>query len=44
MLFGLTQPLKEGEFIDVTLHFKNGNNEQFKAPVKKVMAGMKHKM
>lgn len=44
MLFGLTQPLKEGEFIDVTLNFKNGNKEQFKAPVKKVMAGMTHKI
>ncbi len=44
MLFELTQPLKEEEFIDVTLNFKNGDKEQFKAPVKKVMAGMKHKM
>jgi hypothetical protein len=44
MLFELTGPLKEKEFIDVTLNFKNGDKEQFKAPVKKVMAGMKHKM
>lgn len=44
MLFDLTQPLKESDFIDVTLHFQNGDKEQFKAPVKKVMAGMKHKM
>ncbi|MGR6859116.1 copper chaperone PCu(A)C [Aliivibrio salmonicida] len=44
MLFELTQPLKEEEFIDVTLNFKNGDKEQFKAPVKKVMAGIKHKM
>lgn len=43
MLLDLTQPLKEKEFIDVTLNFKNGDREQFKAPVKKVMAGMKHK-
>ena len=43
MLLDLTQPLKEKEFIDVTLNFKNGDKEQFKAPVKKVMAGMKHK-
>jgi hypothetical protein len=44
MLFELTGPLKEEEFIDVTLNFANGDKEQFKAPVKKVMAGMKHKM
>jgi hypothetical protein len=35
MLFDLTQPLTEDEFIDVTLNFKNGDKEQFKAPVKK---------
>ncbi|MGR6838957.1 copper chaperone PCu(A)C [Aliivibrio wodanis] len=44
MLFGLTQPLKEEEFINVTLNFKNGDKEQFKAPIKKVISGMKHKM
>ncbi|CED57538.1 putative exported protein [Aliivibrio wodanis] len=44
MLFGLTLPLKEEEFINVTLNFKNGDKEQFKAPIKKVISGMKHKM
>ncbi|MCP3699623.1 MAG: copper chaperone PCu(A)C [Aliivibrio sp.] len=44
MLFELTGPLKEEEFIDVNLNFANGDKEVFKAPVKKVMAGMKHKM
>ncbi|MUJ24011.1 copper chaperone PCu(A)C [Aliivibrio fischeri] len=44
MLFELTGPLKEEEFIDVSLNFANGDKEIFKAPVKKVMAGMKHKM
>ncbi|KAB2825840.1 copper chaperone PCu(A)C [Aliivibrio finisterrensis] len=44
MLFELTGSLKEEEFIDVNLNFANGDKEVFKAPVKKVMAGMKHKM
>ena len=44
MLFNLAQPLKESDFIDVTLNFADGDKEVFKAPVKKVMAGMKHKM
>ncbi len=41
MLFNLTQPLKEGEKIDVQVTFKNGEELIFTAPIKKVMSGMK---
>ncbi|MDA0127991.1 copper chaperone PCu(A)C [Vibrio sp. MarTm2] len=42
MLFDLTQPLVEGEAIDVQITFANGQEQTFNAPIKKVMSGMKH--
>ncbi|WGV98477.1 copper chaperone PCu(A)C [Vibrio sp. YMD68] len=42
MLFDLKAPLIEGEAIEVNLTFKNGEQQVFTAPVKKVMSGMKH--
>ncbi|MDV6252012.1 copper chaperone PCu(A)C [Vibrio sp. EA2] len=42
MLFNLTQPLQEGDEITVTVTFDNGLKQSFNAPVKKVMAMMKH--
>jgi hypothetical protein len=42
MLFDLTQPLKEGDEIEVTVTFDNSLKQSFKAPVKKAMAMMKH--
>ncbi|MHC3995630.1 copper chaperone PCu(A)C [Thiomicrolovo sp. ZZH C-3] len=39
MLIGLTQKLKAGETVTVTLNFSNGESVTLKAPVKKV-AGM----
>ncbi|WP_165313284.1 copper chaperone PCu(A)C [Vibrio ziniensis] len=41
MLFNLPKPLSEGEEINVQVTFKNGEQLKFKAPVKKVMNGMK---
>lgn len=41
MLFDLQQSFNPGEEIDVTLNFANGESKTLKAPVKKVMAGMK---
>ncbi|MGR5068316.1 MULTISPECIES: copper chaperone PCu(A)C [Vibrio] len=41
MLFDLTKPLNEGDEIEVTVTYDNGQKQSFKAPVKKVMAGMK---
>ncbi len=41
MLFDLKRQLADGEHIMVTVTFKNGETQTFKAPVKKVMAGMK---
>lgn len=40
MLIGLKHPLKEGETVDVTLNFSNGESMKVTAPVKKVMRGM----
>ncbi|KYN81165.1 hypothetical protein ATY36_01660 [Vibrio cidicii] len=42
MLFDLAQQLKEGSEIEVTVTFASGEKQTFTAPVKKVMAGMKH--
>jgi len=42
MLFNLTQPLVEGDSIDVELTFANGDKQTITAPIKKVMSGMKH--
>lgn len=42
MLFDLKAPLNEGEQIDVTVTFANGQKMTFQAPVKKVMKGMQH--
>ncbi|MGP8306190.1 copper chaperone PCu(A)C [Vibrio sp. YIC-376] len=42
MLFDLTQPLKEGDEIEVTVTFDSGLKQSFKAPVKNVMEMMKH--
>jgi len=41
MLFDLKQPLNEGDDIEVTVTYDNGQKQSFTAPVKKVMAGMK---
>jgi hypothetical protein len=41
MLFDLKDSLKEGEQIEMTLTFANGETQTFDAPVKKVMSGMK---
>ncbi|WP_122056014.1 copper chaperone PCu(A)C [Vibrio sp. Evd11] len=41
MLFDLKGGLKEGEQIEMTLTFANGETQTFDAPVKKVMSGMK---
>ncbi len=42
MLFDLKTPLNEGDEIEVTVTYDNGQKQSFNAPVKKVMAGMKH--
>ncbi|MEH0667400.1 copper chaperone PCu(A)C [Vibrio scophthalmi] len=42
MLFDLTAPLVEGEEIEVTIEYLDGEAQTFTAPVKKVMSGMKH--
>lgn len=43
MLIGLKQkPLKEGQKVDVSLSFSNGEKIDLNVPVKKVMSGMKH--
>lgn len=42
MFLGLTKGLKEGDHIDFTLVFSNGDEVVVTAPVKKVMAGMNH--
>lgn len=42
MLIGLKKPLKVGENVSLTLEFSNGSTKTITAPVKKVMAGMKH--
>lgn len=41
MLFDLKHSLEEGQSIDITLTFANGEELNVKAPVKKVMSGMK---
>lgn len=41
MLFDLASSLKEGEKIEMTLTYANGETQTFDAPVKKVMSGMK---
>ncbi len=43
MLFELQQEFKEGQHIEVSLNFANGETQTFTAKIKKVMAGMKHK-
>ncbi|WP_325894582.1 copper chaperone PCu(A)C [Grimontia sp. NTOU-MAR1] len=45
MLFGLQNPLKEGETLTLTLSFSDGTKVTKNIPVKKVMTGsqMKHK-
>jgi copper(I)-binding protein len=40
MLIGLTQPLKEGDKVDLTLRFDDGSEQRVSAPVKSVLAGM----
>lgn len=42
MFLGLNQPLKESQNITFTLLLSNGEKVNVTAPVKKVMAGMKH--
>ncbi|MBY6195837.1 copper chaperone PCu(A)C [Vibrio hangzhouensis] len=43
MLLDVQKPLTEGQNIDVELTFANGEVQSLSVPVKKVMAGMKHK-
>ncbi|WED24907.1 copper chaperone PCu(A)C [Vibrio sp. JC009] len=43
MLFELQQTFTEGEEIEVTVNYKNGQSQTFTAPVVKVMKGMKMK-
>ncbi|PMJ92919.1 copper chaperone PCu(A)C [Vibrio sp. 10N.261.55.A7] len=43
MLFDLSKPLVEGESIDVEFTLESGDKYSFTAPIKKVMAGIKHK-
>ncbi|MDG3085864.1 copper chaperone PCu(A)C [Vibrio hannami] len=43
MMFELRQTFTEGEEIEVTVNFKNGESQTFIAPIKKVMKGMKMK-
>lgn len=43
MLLEVKQPLIEGNHINITLSYANGESETLEVPVKKVMAGMKHK-
>lgn len=42
MFIGLSNPLKEGKSVDLTLEFSNGETTTITAPIKKVMSGMKH--
>ena len=42
MFIGLNQPLKVGNEVSLTLEFSNGETKTITAPIKKVMAGMKH--
>lgn len=42
MLLNVKQPLTEGNNINLTLGYANGETETIDVPVKKVMAGMKH--
>lgn len=43
MLFELQQTFSEGERIDVTVNYRNGESQTFNAKIKKVMTGMKMK-
>lgn len=42
MFIGLSKPLKEGNNIELSLEFSNGEIKTIIAPIKKVMSGMKH--
>ncbi|NQY94764.1 MAG: copper chaperone PCu(A)C, partial [Campylobacteraceae bacterium] len=42
MFMGMKKRLKEGEMADFTLIFSDGSELNINAPVKRVMAGMKH--
>ncbi|MGL6260143.1 copper chaperone PCu(A)C [Vibrio sp. WXL103] len=42
MLFDLSQPLVEGESINLELTFADGRHQSFIAPIKKVLPAMKH--
>ncbi|MGK0255448.1 MAG: copper(I)-binding protein [Arcobacteraceae bacterium] len=42
MLIGLVKPLKNKEMVTFTLEFSNGETKTITAPIKTVMAGMKH--
>ena len=42
MLFGLTEPLKEGDSISLTLTFEKAGEMTIDVPVKKAMHGMDH--
>jgi copper(I)-binding protein len=42
MLFGLTEPLKEGDTVSLTLTFETAGEMTIEVPVKKAMHGMSH--
>ncbi|WP_375748476.1 copper chaperone PCu(A)C [Vibrio sp. HN007] len=43
MMFELQKAFVEGDDIEVTINYKNGESQTFTAPIKKVMKGMKMK-
>lgn len=43
MMFELQKTFVEGDDIEVTINFRNGESQTFTAPIKKVMKGMKMK-
>lgn len=42
MLIGLTQPLAEGDQVELTLNFADGSEKQLQVPVQPVMPMMQH--
>jgi copper(I)-binding protein len=42
MLIGLVQPLKAGDMVEITLHFKHAGSVKIKAPVKEGAGKMMH--
>jgi len=42
MLLGVTQPLRDGESVDIELEFADGEKLVFASPIKKMAGGMDH--